>query len=241
MTFIRIISILLLGLTSTVGAVAAPETNRFSAMTIEDAKEIIREPLSGQETQELIDAVLESERLDLAKVAWVRLGARIRNNVDALPYSRCKEDVLLMMLQTDCGYWPDTITYGSRGIISTTKPFTSLIQRYLPEVKPSVSLLESRQARLRLVAQIEHARGAEAAAQREEERQKEALPPPSPSPATPTPSNAAATSATPTPILASKSTGKSELWLWITAAIGAAAAAAALLVLRRRQKHTGPH
>lgn len=226
----RIFSIILLGLSLALGPPKEP--NRFSIMTVTEAEQLIEQSPTGPQIREFIYGALESERLDLAKVAWIRLGNWLRNDISEMPDSRFKEDVLLMMLQTDCGYWPDTITYGSRGIISTTEPFTPLIQKYLPDVKPSVSLLESRQARLRLVAQIEHARGAEAAARREQERQKEAQPPPSTSPATPNPSAVAAAQAGPTTALATKDTKESGLWLWASAAF-LALIAVAVLVFKR--------
>jgi hypothetical protein len=146
-----------------------------------------------------------------------------------------------MMLQTDSRYWPDTILYGSRGILENTDPFTPVIQRYLPEVESTLKLIDSRQARLRLVAMIEHARGAEAAGERAQETQPEELRPPSTPLATPDPSGAATTPAKPATTLAGEATGKSELWLWVTTAIGAFVAAAVLLVLRHRHKHIEPH
>ena len=75
-----------------------------------------------------------------------------------LPDTAFKEEVLLMMLRTDSMVWPDTITYGSRGIFENTDPYTPLIRKYLPNVEPTVSLINSRGARSSLVAQIEEVR-----------------------------------------------------------------------------------
>jgi hypothetical protein len=102
-----------------------------------------------------------------------------------------------------------------------------------------VELLQDRQARLRLVALIEHARGAEAAAKGEQETQAEEIPSPSPSLATPNPSGVAATPARPVNALASKDGKESEIWLWVGAAIATVLAAATLLVMRLRKKNVG--
>src|SRR4030095_14825538 len=116
MNLIRILVILLLGLSSALGLAQPPpepKSNKFSTLTVEEAKKLLRyAPV--EEREELTNAVLESGRLDLVEAAWLMLGNKLRANVDAMPYSRYKEDVLLLMLKTDSGYWPDTITFGSR-------------------------------------------------------------------------------------------------------------------------------
>jgi hypothetical protein len=234
MSLIRILPILLMGLSSALGLPQEPKN--FSTMSVTEAEQLIEHSRSGPQIRGFIRGVLESERLDLAKIAWLRLPDWTRDDVAAMPDSRFKEDVLLMMLQT--GYWPDTITYGSKGIVSNTKPFTPLIEKYLPEVTPTVELINTRQARLRLVAQIEHTRGAQAAAKRDQETQPEELPPSSTSSPTPNPIVAATTSASPAIAFGGKGEKGNGLWLWISAAIAALIAAVVLAIKRLRKLPT---
>src|SRR4030095_14975039 len=130
----------------------------FSTLTVSEAKELMKNGFSGEERQEFVGRVFESKRLDLVEVAWLGLVIRMDDDIANLPDSSFKEDVLLLMLRTDSLNWPDAITFGLRGILENTEPFTGLIKKYLPGVEPTVQLIATRQARLRLVAQIEHAR-----------------------------------------------------------------------------------
>ena len=67
MNLIRILSILLMGLSSALGLPQEPKN--FSTMTVTEAEQLIEHSRTGPQIREFIRGVLESERLELAKIA----------------------------------------------------------------------------------------------------------------------------------------------------------------------------
>lgn len=128
-------------------------------MTPAEAERFLQQPNSGRVELKFIESIFQAQRLDLISVAWrISYKGFVQDQAAKLPDTAFKEEVLLLMLRTDSMAWPDTIKYGSRGIFENTDPYTPLIRKYLPNVEPTVSLINSREARSRLVAQIEEAR-----------------------------------------------------------------------------------
>ena len=158
MKFVQFFVTLVLSLTlaeETLAAVSAPP--KFAELSVAEAEEFFKHIEDGETQCAFIHAAFVAKRLDLVKVAFIYVSQYTRNEVVASPDSPFKEEVLLMMLKADLPYWPDTIRYGSRGLLDE-EPYIALIKKYVPNAESTRRLLISKADRLYLVDYIGKAR-----------------------------------------------------------------------------------
>jgi hypothetical protein len=213
---VQIVTIVALILVSPDGkAQADVEPRRPSEMTVTEAQQYLRRPLTGERENEFVHAIFETRRFDLIKVAWLSSPSRAVEEVTVLPESSFKENVLLLMLKTDSFRWPDVVPYGSRGVLENTEPFTALILKYLPNVEPTLKLIDTREARLKLVAQIEEARRTKEQSRPEQRDQIINAPPRESASQIPSVNDKAGNAPNAPDASSRGARSQSSLWLWV--------------------------
>jgi hypothetical protein len=220
------------------------ELHRFSDMTVTEAEQYLRQPLNGEQASKFVHALFEARRLDLIKVAWLGSSSGgssgwVVDEVAGLPESPFKEDVLLLMLKTDSFRWPDVVPYGSRGILENTEPYTALIRKYLPNVEPTLRLIDTRDARLKLVARIEEARRTKEESRPEQRDQIINTPPRESASQIPSVNDKAGNAPNAPDASPRGARPQSSLWLWVC--VIASCIAVVTILIKRWQKREPEH
>jgi len=138
------------------------QNKEFDIITLDEFKRQLSGTSDGAIQIEKIRGALASGRQDFIHACWDSGGTAsyTRDEILKLPEGVHKDTILLMLLRTYPGIWPDPMRFhwGSRGMAQyMTEPYVSFIKKYLPDTTPDESLVATPAVRLALADRLEAA------------------------------------------------------------------------------------
>lgn len=134
--------------------------------------------------KEMLRSALRQRKIELSALFFQNYSSLddFIETVNEILDSEFKNEVVVMMLRTESGFWPidPPIENGSRGVIyeNAREPFVGTISKYFPALPINEELFSKRSNRLKLAAELESAMARENIKNRPQtERPKKRIPP----------------------------------------------------------------
>lgn len=160
--FCRLFVLLLGFLGVVVHAQISESGTKFLQMTLLDAENEINHSKGEKPKVDFAELALRSHRLDLVALCFRNQYTRayIYDGIKSLVDDSFRDQIVLLVLKDDAGFWPSEHPFSLNRIPvtdATLKPIESVISKYLPNVPIDAKLITTYAARTKLATDIEEA------------------------------------------------------------------------------------
>lgn len=219
---------------ASLGAPVTGPSLDFEKISVDELHQALEDVRGGASRSALVNGALLSRRLDLIQqcFAYSLTGARLPEKLDIILDDVFRDEVVLMLIKSDArSFWPTEKMTGSFiWHYKMIEPLIPTFKRHLPNAKPLLDILMTKELRLKTAAELEAAM----TGQKPPADPTQSGPPPTSSvTTTPTPPSSSENAAAENTIAATeKESSQSRLW-WVLLVVVLAVAAGVLLKRRK--------